>query len=232
MKKVGKDMLLCLFIVVCTLIAVVTCDFTIQLVKEYSVKEDVATMDIVNISTYDPNGTDCLYLEFKFNLEGSSKEYSSHIFTLDKSYKVGDSVQVVTRDGIPKELLCETARKEKRSVIDRFIDIGMKTTLLIHEIVMIGIIVLILSTAGDILIESFTSRKRFTITATILYIVAIICSSLMLFVGGSLGGWDGLGWAVMGILGIVASTCITIVTWFISSIVLHKRENKNTMKAM
>ena len=227
LKKIINDMLACIFMILLMALIPETLNFVDALVEEFEVTEEVKELEIVEITTYNPNDTDGIYIYVSTKDENGHKHKRS-FFTDDKTYKIGDKVQVVIRDDAPYELLSTTYRKRPRTVIDRVIDVAGTTTMIWHIPMSAIICSIIFVLNKDKLRKIYTSRKSFTIITTIMYSVSSIIGEAMWIYGRKINGWDGLGISVMGLLLITASAILTLLIWLVGSIIHYK----NTMKAM
>lgn len=196
-----------------------------RLIVEFQNTEKVEIMEVSEVSTYNPNDTDGIYLSFRYTDPESGKEYSSrHIFTFNKSYKVGDKVEVVTRNGRPDDLLADTKRKRERTVLERAADVGYDCGMILHITVTLVFLAIIGVPNKKMIPEEIDKRKKFFIVNTSVYagISLLACVFWILAIHDKT--WDSLAYAGLSILLYIIGALELQISWLINSIIRKKRE--------
>ena len=200
-----------------------------RLIEEFQNTEDVETKTVYEIDTYNPNDTDGIYLTFRYTDSKTGKEYSSSpIFTRNKSYKVGDMVEVVTRNGRPDSLLSSTKRGRKRTALERATDTGYDCGMILHIIVTVTLLLIFTIPNRKMISEECRRRKKFIIRNSLIYAVFTLAATALWIIGVHVNGWDGLGYAFFSLLLYAGSSFGQAIAWLVNSIKLRKERNDNT----
>lgn len=198
------------------------------LIMEFKVAERVETLTISEISTYNPNATDGIYISFRYKNPKTGKEYSSPgIFTLDKSYKVGDKVEVVTRDGCPSSLLCETIRGRRRTILDRAYDVGYQRGMIHHLIASLLLFSIMWLPYHKMILEELRKRKKFIVITTTIYAIITVAACAFWIIAVHDNSWDALAYAGLSILIFAGGTISLLIAWLIYSVIMKKYEKRH-----
>lgn len=223
MVKRGLILSLLSFLIVSLLFEAVY--YADRLIEEFKYTEDVEIKEIYEVNTFSPNNTDGIFLRFKYIDSETGKEYvSSSLFSRDKSCKVGDMVEVVTRNGRPESLLSSTKRGRERTVIERAADTGYDCGMILHIVVTVILFLIFAIPNCKMIPEECRRRKRFimkncliyaglTITAIIFWIIAL----------HNQHNWDSLGYAFISLLLYAGGSVGQAIAWLVNSIKLRRQ---------
>lgn len=197
-----------------------------RLIAEFRYTEKVETLAISEISTYDPNDRDGIFLTFRYRDTESGNEYAcSPLFTSDRSYQIGDPVTVVTRNGCPKSLLCDTKRKKQRTAAERAADVGYDTGMILHIIITVLLLLAFWLPNRKMIPAECRKRKRFVrINTTVYALIIAAAAAFWIAAEQNHNSWDGLGYACMSILLYIGGSLELLISWMISSVILKKWE--------
>lgn len=197
------------------------------LITEFKETEKVETIPISNISTYNPNNTDGIYLSFIYKDKKTKKEYSSlGIFTKDKSYKVGDEVKVVTRNGKPQALLCQTKRGRQRTVLERAADIGYERGMIGHILIISVLITILWLPNHKTIPNEIKGRMHFFTVITTFYTITSVIAYVLWTIAIHDTTWDNLFYGALSILVYASGSIVLLTAWIINSIIRKKSAQK------
>lgn len=199
-----------------------------RLIDEFRYTEDVEEKTICEIDTYNPNNTDGIFLRFKYTDPKTGEEYTSNsLFSRDKSYKVGDTVEVVTRNGRPDGLLSSTKRGRKRTALERAADTGYDCGMILHIIVTVILLLITVIPNKKMIPEECRRRKKFIIRNSLIYAAFTVAATALWIIGFHVNGWDGLGYTAFSLLLYAGSSIGQAIAWIVNSIKLRKERNGN-----
>lgn len=228
-----KGLLLCILTFLAASLLSTWAYYADRLVEEFRYTEQVETLPIAEISSYDPNDTGGIYLYFRYHDPETGKEYSSTgIYTQNKSYQIGEQVEVVTRNRNPKFLLCQTERKRQRTAAERAFDVGTDCDTTAPILILTAVLLLLGIPFRKMIAEECRKRKAFVVPITLIYglLTAFASINWILAVHNS-NSWDGLGYAFMSMLLFLGGSLVLLIAWIIHSVVYKKRERIRTESA-
>lgn len=220
-----KGLLLCILTFLAASLLSAWAYYGDRLIEEFRYTERVETLSVAEISNYDPNDTDGIFLYFRYHDPETGKEYSSTgIYTENKSYQVGDPVEVVTRDRVPRFLLCQTKRARQRTAAERAFDVGTDCGTTVPTLILTAVLLLLGIPNRNMIAEECRKRKAFVVPMTVIYglITAFACICWILAVHNN-NNWDGLGYAFMSMLLFLGGNLVLLISWIVHSVRFKKR---------
>ena len=221
---IKRGLILCILTVLISSLFIECVYYGDRLLSEFRFTEKAETMAISEISTFDPNDTGGIYLFFRYRDPETEKEYSNPgIFTQDTSYQVGDPVEVITRNGCPKELVCTTKRGRQRTALERAADVGIDCGMIVH-ILITGVLLLLLGIPNRRMIpEECRSRKKFFLVSTTIYGLISAAACVLWIMAVHDNTWDGLGYAFLSLLLFFGGSAALLIAWLTDSVIRKKR---------
>ncbi len=196
-----------------------------RLIVEFQETEKVETLPISEISTYNPNPTDGIYLGFRYRETKSGREYACYpLFTTDKSYQVGDPVEVVTRNGCPRSLLCNTKRKRQRTIAERAADVGYDCGMILHICITVVLLLLCCIPNRRMIPEEYKKRKKFVVINTAVYAIVSAAACVCWLAAVHNHTWDALAYGFFALLLYAGGAIGLLIAWIVNSVKLKKRE--------
>ena len=220
-----KGLLLCILTFLAASLLSVWAYYGDRLIEEFRYTERVETLPVDEISSYNPNDTDGIYLYFRYHDPETGKEYSSTgIYTQNKSYQVGDPVEVVTRDRDPRFLLCQTKRARQRTAAERAFDVGTDCGMVVPILVLTAVLLLLGIPNRKMIAEECRKRKAFVVPITVIYglIITFASFSWILAVHND-NNWDGLVYAFMSVHLFLGGNLVLLISWIVHSVRFKKR---------
>ncbi len=221
-----KGLLLCILTFLAASLLSAWVYYADRLIEEFRYTEQVETLPIDRISTYNPNDTGGIFLYFRYHDPETGKEYSnSGIYTNDTSYQAGDPVEVVTRNRNPRFLLCQTKRQRQRTAAERAFDVGTDCGTNKPILILTVLLLLLGIPSRKMIAAECRKRKSFVVPMTVIYglIAAAACIFWLLAVHHN-NSWDGLGYAFMSVLLFLGGNLVLLIAWIVNSVMLRKRE--------
>ena len=226
---IRRGLLLWLLTVLCGALAVSLVWLGDAIVTEFQEKEAVETMTVSDISTFDPNDAGGIYLQFRYRSTLDGKDYSSAwLYTADRSCQVGDTIETVTRDGRPVQILSRTPRGRQRTSLERALDASLGSGALPW------LVTALLLTAGTWLLgrrwiaAELKSRKAFACAASVLYAGVTVFAAFYMVMANHESGWEGLGDFFTAVLLAAGAALLLLIAWLADSI---RRKRKEKQKA-
>ena len=193
------------------------------IISEFKVTERVETLPIAEITTFNPNNTDGLYLTFRYTDPKTGEVYSNpHIFTSDKTYKGGDEVKVVTRNDRPSALLCQTKRGRQRTLIERAADVGYERGMVIHIIIISILIIIVWLPNHKKIPNEIRARKTFFTVVSEFYALITVAACTLWIIAVHDKTWDSLAYGALSVLIYAGGSIVLLTAWIINSIIRKK----------
>lgn len=222
---IKKGLILCILTFLTASLLIFAALYTDELITEFSETEAVETLPVSEIGTYDPNGSDGVYLHFRYVSTADGQTYeNAGIYTEDRSIQVGDPVEVVTRDGCPKWILSQTKRGRQRTAFERVIDVGTSEGLLPFILVTLALVLVFAIPNRRMIPAEIRNRKRFAVIITSVYAVSAVITGWFLIAANHESGWGGLGDWVTGVLFGIGGALVLLIAWLTDSVVRKKRQ--------